>query len=284
MWMPLQVPTPAEDDLLPTTNLVWDKLAQTPVAAVQRYPACVSPSVVLGPFQRLSQCAMLLTRALLWELKTYEPNAPASMDSFSALDVSTRALIEAMLWQASRWGEYYECFATCTCLLLLLYCRFFSTMDAAHIHNATSNVEVLKAIAGLNFTIRIIADTTTDLNNHLARRPDLLAPCSPVTPYSAFHCLRVLSNFEHVIPDADKRFHDVYSSLHFFAKRWGVAGEFASMKWAIEDDVDICRSTRDKDRVFLSRKRHARASPADVPGARYSDAVRNSESRHLELV
>lgn len=114
MWMPLQVPTPAEDDLLPTTNIVWDNQAQAPVAAVQRYPAGVSPSVVLGPFQRLSQCAMLLTRALVWELNTYQPNQPATMESFAELDVATRALIEAMLWQASRWGEYYECFATCT--------------------------------------------------------------------------------------------------------------------------------------------------------------------------
>lgn len=109
-------------------------------------------------------------------------------------------------------------------LLLLLYCRYLDTIDSANIHNDTSNVEVLKAIAGINFTVRIIADTTTDLNDHLARRPDLLAPCSPVTPYSAYHCLKVLSSFEHVIPDADQRFHDVYSSLHFFAKRWGVAG------------------------------------------------------------
>jgi hypothetical protein len=82
-----------------------------------------------------------------------------------------------------------------------------------------------KAIAGLNFTIRIIADTTTDLNDQLARRPHLLGPCSPVTPYSAFHCLMVLSHFEHLIPEADTRFHNIYSSLHFFAKRWGVAGE-----------------------------------------------------------
>jgi hypothetical protein len=85
---------------------------------------------------------------------------------------------------------------------------------------------VLKAIAGVNFTIRIIADTTTALNDNLARRPTLLATTSPVTPFSAYHSLAVLSNYDHVIPDADARFHDIYSSLHFFAKRWGVAGKF----------------------------------------------------------
>lgn len=147
------------------------------------------------------------------------------MDSFAELDVSTRALIEAMVMQASTWGEYYECFATCTCLLLLLYCSYLCTIDASSIHTSSSNVEVLKAIAGINFTIRIIADTTTDLNNNLARNPGLLTTCSPITPFSAYHSLAALSNFDYVIPDADARFHDIYSSLHFFAKRWGVAGK-----------------------------------------------------------
>lgn len=110
-------------------------------------------------------------------------------------------------------------------LLLLVYCRYLRTVDSRTIDRATSDVDVLKAIAGLNFTIRIICDTTTDLNDQLARRPHLLAPCSPITPYSAYHCLMVLSNFEHVIPDADERFHAIFCSLHFFAKRWGVAGK-----------------------------------------------------------
>jgi hypothetical protein len=110
----------------------------------------------------------------------------------------------------------------------LLYCSYLCTIDASNIHNATTNDEVLKAIAGINFTIRIVADTNTDLNNHLARRPDLLMNVSPITPFSAYHSLSALSNFEHVIPNSDARFHDIYSSLHFFAKRWGVAGEFHS--------------------------------------------------------
>lgn len=111
-------------------------------------------------------------------------------------------------------------------LLLLLYCSYLCTIDASNIHNATTNDEVLKAIAGINFTIRIVADTNTDLNNLLARRPDLLTNVSPITPFSAYHSLSALSNFEHVIPHSDARFHDIYSSLHFFAKRWGVAGWF----------------------------------------------------------
>lgn len=113
-------------------------------------------------------------------------------------------------------------------MLLLIYCRYLHIVSPNQIHPATSNVDVLKAIAGINSTVRIIADTTSDLNDHLSRRPDLLAPCCPVTPFSAYHCLRILGNFEHIIPDGDTRFHDIYSSLHFFAKRWSIAGWYRS--------------------------------------------------------
>ncbi|KAH7266460.1 hypothetical protein FSOLCH5_012632 [Fusarium solani] len=225
--MPLQVPSPAADDLLPTTNLVWNNQSQQPARVIQRHPASVAPSVPLGPFQRNCQCAMLYSKA-------FSPSQPGSadalLDNFVELDISTRALVEAMVMQQSRWGDFYECFATCTCLLLFLYCRQLraaDTMSAATPFSPSAAADDIapKAIAGLNFTIRIIADTTTDLNDQLARRPHLLGPCSPVTPYSAFHCLMVLSHFEHLIPEADTRFHNIYSSLHFFAKRWGVAGQ-----------------------------------------------------------
>ena len=105
--MPLHVSHPAPDDLLPTTNLVWTKDSQTPTTTVQRHPASVSPSVPVGPFQRNCQCAILYTKAL-----TGLSQAP--LEDFSELDIATRALVEAMVWQASRWGDFYECFATCT--------------------------------------------------------------------------------------------------------------------------------------------------------------------------
>lgn len=122
-------------------------------------------------------------------------------------------------------------------LLLLLYSRLLCSADPNAIHNNTADVEILKAIAGINFTVRIITDTTTDLNDQLSRRPNLLAPSSPVTPYSAYHCLMVLSTFEHVILDADVRFHAIYSSLHFFAKRWGAAGMFGYFSIDLLDAV-----------------------------------------------
>lgn len=220
--MPLQVPAPLPDDLLPTTNLVWNNQYPTPTRTIQRHPANVSPSVPLGPFQRNCQCAMLYTSA-------FAPGqcGPESViDNFVELDIATRALVEAMVLQASRWGDFYECFATCTCLLLFLYCRQLKALSSpSNLANPQADTDLApKAIAGLNFAVRIIADTTTDLNDQFARSPHLLSPCSPITPYSAYHCLMVLSHFEHLIPDADVRFHAIYSSLHFFAKRWAIAG------------------------------------------------------------
>lgn len=113
---------------------------------------------------------------------------------------------------------------TSSSLLLFVYCRYLCTVHSDAIHLGTSDVGTLKAIAGLNFTVRMINDATVDLNDQVIVRPHILAPCSPVTPYSAYHCLMVLSNFGHVIPDADERFHGIYCSLHFYARRWGVAG------------------------------------------------------------
>jgi len=240
MWKPFHVPSPTEDDLLPTSNTVWDSQARKPVKTIQRHPANVSPSVTLGAFQRNCQCAILFTRALTWETETYNAGLPPSVESFAELDVATRNLVQAMVTQASTWGEYYECFATCTCLLLLLYCSYLCTISPSAISTSTTNVEVLKAISGINFTIRIIADTTTDLNAHLARQPGMLATCSPVTPFSAYHSLAALSNFEHVIPESDARFHDIYSSLHFFAKRWGVAGQLVKR-------IESFLATKDED-------------------------------------
>ncbi|KAK7433111.1 hypothetical protein QQZ08_000042 [Neonectria magnoliae] len=221
--MPLQVPAPAADDLLPATNVGWNPQTQMQTRTIQRHPAGVATAVPVGPFQRNCQCAMLYTKAL-----SPNPDSGARdslVEDFVELDIAIRSLVEAMVLQASRWGDFFECFATCTCLLLFLYCRQLRTVDSTTIHPSTENVTALKAIAGLNFTIRIIADTTTDLNDQLARRPHLLASCSPLTPYSAYHCLMVLSHFESVIPDADARFHAIFSSLHFFAKRWNVAGQ-----------------------------------------------------------
>lgn len=81
---------------------------------IQRHPANVSPSVPLGPFQRNCQCALLYTKAL-------SGLGQAPLEDFLELEGATRTLVEAMLWQASRWGAFYECFATCTWYVLTFH-------------------------------------------------------------------------------------------------------------------------------------------------------------------
>jgi hypothetical protein len=114
MGMPFHVPSPVEDDLLPTVNYVWDHRLQAPARVVLHHPAGVGAHVTLGAFQRNCQCAILFTRALSWETESFGSGTPLSLDSFAEIDVATRSLIEAMVHQATTWGEYYECFATCT--------------------------------------------------------------------------------------------------------------------------------------------------------------------------
>ena len=65
----------------------------------------------------------------------------------------------------------------------LLDANGHSPTDQHHHHQ---DVEVAKAVAGVNFTVRIIADTTSDYNEYLSHRPERLAPCPPVTPFSAY--------------------------------------------------------------------------------------------------
>ena len=268
MWMPLHVPSPANTDLLPSISLGWHELSSTHAPSNNgsgspfqqpHYSANTRPSVPLGVFQRVAQCAILLDKALDWDKGACGPGGLPGMNSFTELDVQARALIEAMVCQASQVGEYYACFATCTCILLLVYCRFLCTIDPATIHNQSSNVEVLKAIAGINFTVRMIVDTTIDLNGHLACRPDLLDSSSPVTTYSAYHSLRVLSNFDHIITDARNHFHDIYSSLHFFGKKWAVAGHLV-------DRLETFIHEKDKEpEQFLDPSSTDESDPGVIP-------------------
>jgi hypothetical protein len=121
MWMPLHVTSPEANDLLPSTSLAWDDSAGLAASSSdpnpafhQHYPVSIRPSVPFGVFQRVAQCAILLDKALEWDKGACEITGMPGMNSFTDLDVQARALIEAMVCQASQVGEYYACFATCT--------------------------------------------------------------------------------------------------------------------------------------------------------------------------
>lgn len=71
---------------------------------------------------------MLYTKALEVDIENY--NRMDRMRSFTELDVSTRALVEAMVWQTSRWGDFYECFATCTWYVPTVPCTNDKRLDS----------------------------------------------------------------------------------------------------------------------------------------------------------
>ncbi len=107
-------------------------------------------------------------------------------------------------------------------LLLFLYGRFLHTRRRS---SSTLNLRRRgpQAIAGLNFTVRVsqILHPTSTITRSTT---ELMAPLLTSRSLFAFHCLHVLTTFDHVIPDAHERFHAIFESLHSFAKRWGVAG------------------------------------------------------------
>lgn len=145
----------------------------------------------------------------------------------SATTTTTILLLLQLTYYQEHDLTWYSFISSLFSLLLFLYCRQLKSLSSpSGLAKSQADTDLApKAIAGLNFAVRIITDTTTDLNDQLALQPHLLTPCSPITPYSAYHCLMVLSHFEQFIPDADVRFHAIYSSLHFLAKRWAIAGE-----------------------------------------------------------
>lgn len=85
----------------------------------------------------------------------------------------------------------------------------------------------MKALAGINFTVRLATDGTADLLGRLERDASLLERHPPPCPYAAFHALRVVLEFGHMIPDADARFRDLRAALGFFSRRWAVADQLA---------------------------------------------------------
>ncbi|KAL9564976.1 hypothetical protein ACKAV7_010890 [Fusarium commune] len=107
--IPLQVTAPADDDLLPTINIVWDNKTQKQTRTIQRNPAKDAPSVPLGAFQRKCQWARLYTEALC--LRPKSNDTEVLQNSLAQLHVYTQALLEAMVLQVNHWGGFHEAIA-----------------------------------------------------------------------------------------------------------------------------------------------------------------------------
>ncbi|KAL9570464.1 hypothetical protein ACKAV7_005395 [Fusarium commune] len=182
--IPLQVAAPADDDLLPTINIVWDHKNQTQTRTIQRNPANEAPSVPLGAFQRKCQWARLYTEVLCPQPKS--DGAEGLQNSLMQLHVFTQALLEAMVLQANHWGGFHEAIACSSCLLLLICSRQLQTLNSAATNVELSGMPVSKIISALNFAIRIIRQY-----NEFQRsaQPSTLPPFRLLSSYPLFNSM-----------------------------------------------------------------------------------------------
>ena len=82
----------------------------------------------------------------------------------------------------------------------------------------------MKALAGIGFTARLVADTTLDQLLHFERDPALVARHPPPCPYAAFHSLKILVGFgAGVVDKSDVLFGNLCRALRCFRRRWGCA-------------------------------------------------------------
>ncbi|KAL0942309.1 fungal specific transcription factor [Colletotrichum truncatum] len=231
LWTPLQMDMPSEDDLLPTEHYLWDNEQNGTIKMCKRYPVTIPASVRVGAFQRSCQAAILLGYAAAWEVASSEQEEPPSVYSFIQLESATRQLIEALITRSETWGENLNTYALCASLFCLL---FYSFMYSANRPDAPSrdpetDMEMKKAVAGINFTISLVIDGSKGIFNAYSNREDVLEHCAPVWPYAQYHTMQLLFHYEALLEDAESRMAEVRQSVESTAKRW------ACSRWLLEE-------------------------------------------------
>jgi len=81
---------------------------------VARLPCTTAVTVPVGSFQRACQAAILVGWAFAYEEDNRETPYAETVDSFFELDWAARNLVQAMVTQESRWGDFSESFSLCT--------------------------------------------------------------------------------------------------------------------------------------------------------------------------
>jgi len=106
---------PADDDLLPVDNYIWDKTTRQYFKMTSKVSVGGSDqSGPLGGFQRACQAAVLIAKGVEWDRRRKRGDGSVDVDEgFADLDLRARRLIEAMVLQASRSDEFAESFAMC---------------------------------------------------------------------------------------------------------------------------------------------------------------------------
>ncbi|OLN85527.1 hypothetical protein CCHL11_05768 [Colletotrichum chlorophyti] len=207
LWSPLQMDMPSDDDLLPTEHHLWDNERNATVKTVKRYPANIPASVRVGAFQRSCQAAILLGYAATWESAISEQDELPSVDSFVQLESATRNLIEALITRSETWSENLNTYALCA-------------RPGAPARDPETDMEMKKAVAGINFTIGLVIDGSNGIFNAYANRDDVLEHCAPVWPYAQYHTMQLLFHYEALLEDAESKMAEVRQRVESTAKRW----------------------------------------------------------------
>lgn len=240
LWTPLQMDMPAEDDLLPTEHHLWDTEQNKTVKMVKRYPVTIPASVRVGAFQRSCQAAILLGYACHWEVASAEQEEPPSVYSFVQLETATRNLCEALITRSETWGENLNTYALCASLFCLLFYSFMYSANHpdAPARDPETDMEMKKAVAGINFTIGLVIDGSRGIFNAYTNQDEVLEHCAPVWPYAQYHTMQLLFHYEALLEDGPGQLAEVRQSVENTAKRWGCC------RWLLEefDRVQAARS------------------------------------------
>lgn len=108
-----------------------------------------------------------------------------------------------------------------------------------------TDMEMKKAVAGINFTIGLVIDGSRGIFNAYANQDDVLAHCAPVWPYAQYHTMQLLLHYEALLEDADAQMREVRQSVESTAKRWGccrwLLEEFDRLQAARRSGAQFCR-------------------------------------------
>ncbi|KAF6823540.1 fungal specific transcription factor [Colletotrichum plurivorum] len=223
LWAPLQMDMPSEDDLLPTEHWLWDNEKGATVKSVKRYPVQIPASIRVGAFQRSCQAAILIGYAANWVLASAEQEEPPNVYSFIQLESAARNLIEALITRSETWGENLNTYALCASLFSLLFYSFTYSANSPNTlsYDPETDMQMKKAIAGINFTIGLVIDGSNGIFNAYRNQEEVLKHCAPVWPYAQYHAMQLLFHYEAVLEDGETRTAHLRQSVETTAKRWG---------------------------------------------------------------
>ncbi|WYZ41771.1 hypothetical protein EsH8_V_000666 [Colletotrichum jinshuiense] len=247
LWTSLQMDMPSDDDLLPTEHYLWDNERNITFKTIKRYPVTIPASVRVGAFQRSCQAAILLGYAIHWEAANAEVDETPSVYSFVQLETATRSLIEALITRSETWGENLNTYALCASLFCLLFYSFLYSANRPDTpaRDPETDMEMKKAVAGINFTIGLVIDGSNGIFNAYADHDEVLENCAPVWPYAQYHTMQLLFHYEALLEDAETRMAVVRQSVECTAKRWACSRylleEFDRVQAARRSGAKMCK-------------------------------------------